>query len=153
MAGTPIKGRDFGLQIESPAGSGTYINVGGLTNVTYTITNESVDATDKYSNGVRELAEGAGVQSHSITADFFPKNAASDDLIRTICHLNQQRSIKLLTGTSTDYAGAFDFSNYDNTGAFNGIEGASISLESAEGFEIAAVDAYELAYAAFVINV
>lgn len=152
MANT--KGRDLLLKIEQPADSGTYIYIGGLTSLSWTIANESVDATDKFSNGVRELVEGAGTQTHSISADFWPKDSVSDDLVWGISHLNQQRRIKIITGGTTDYTGLFDFTSYERSGAYADIEGGALSLENNNGLtEVSPLVSTSLEYGVFVFNV
>lgn len=126
----PVKGRDFLLQIEHPADSGTFVNIGGLTNLSYSITNSSVDETDKYSNGNRELAANAGVASYSLSFDFFYKGAASDAILMSAAHENTQRVFKLITAGEYNYQFTADSVSYERTGAFDGLEGGSVTLES-----------------------
>ena len=129
------KGSAFLLKENS---TGTPATVGGLRSTSMTINNEMIDITSKDSNpfvsgaknNARDLLEGGGVSSMTISASGVFTDSSTENLVRGFALDQQQKAYTLVFGDGSTIAGTFMISSYERAGEFNGEETYSLTLES-----------------------
>ena len=122
-----FKGLDMLWKID--VGGGSFTTVGGQTSTGITIGNEMIDTTDKGSNEWRDLLDGAGQKSVSISASGVLDDAAPIDTIRAALLAGTILDQQLVEGTGT-WEGAFKITSFEITGETNDKQTYSVSLES-----------------------
>lgn len=137
-------GRLVLLAIETGTeGAGTYVSVGGLRDTTITVSNATVDTTSKESAGIRQLLDAKTLNSVSISGSGVFLNGAELKTIRDAALAGDHKNFRVTTaGTSTagvTYTGQFAITSFDETGAHDGEQQYSISLESSGTVTIAAL--------------
>jgi TP901-1 family phage major tail protein len=135
------KGLDVLIEINT-SGS-TFVAVGGMRSSSITLNDESVDITNKGSNGTRTLLAGAGVNSISISGSGVFTNDTAEQLVRTSFQAQQNTSdgssaqtpafknFKFKISSLISYTGAFQITSIEYAGEFNGEATYSMSFESA----------------------
>ena len=136
------KGLDMLLKT---AVSGTLTTVAGLRSTSITMSDESVDITNKSSLGTRELLAGGGVNSISISASGVFTDLPAELAVRTAFDAQKSVAVNGTTpqaGAFTDftflipnlgtYAGEFQITSLEYAGEYNGEVTYSMSFESAE---------------------
>mgnify|MGYP002714498894 CR=1 FL=1 len=129
-------GRDFLLKTGTGAGA---VTVAAMTTTSFSINSEVTEATTKDSpNRARELLEGTGVVSMSVTANGILQGGAAFGALFT----------KVKAGTFDDYtivfnggdtiSGAFQITTLDAAGEMNGAQTYNIALENAGDFNFTA---------------
>jgi TP901-1 family phage major tail protein len=134
------KGLDMLLKIDI---SGTYTTIGGLRSTSISMSDESVDITNKDSFGTRTLLAGGGVNSVAISGSGVFTDAASEVALRT-AYAAQQNTTDGSTGQTAafenfqflvpnlgTYTGAFQITSLEYAGEYNGEVTYSMSFESA----------------------
>jgi TP901-1 family phage major tail protein len=121
------KGRNFLLKQGTAAGGTT---LAGMRTTGLTVNNEQVDITNKDSGGWRTLLEAAGTQSMDITVEGVFTNAAVEHTVRGYAVANSINAFALVFGDGDYIEGNFAISNYQRSGAFNGEETYSLTLQS-----------------------
>lgn len=124
------KGRAFVLKIGDGATVEAFTTVGGMRTTGVTINGESVDVSDKDTAGWRELLEGAGLKSASVSGSGVFKNTASEATVRTAV-LNQTiDNYEIVFESGDKFTGAFLPNKLEYTGEYNGARQYSLNLES-----------------------
>ena len=129
------KGSSFLLKDNS---TGTPATVGGLRSTSMTINGEAVDITTKDSNAfissgndkARDLLQGGGVRSMSITASGVFTDSSTENNIRGFAFDGAIQNYDLIFSDGSKIAGAFLITSYERAGEFNGEETYSLTLES-----------------------
>lgn len=121
------KGRSFLLKQGTAAGGTT---LAGMRTTGLTINNEQVDITNKDSAGWRTLLEAAGTQSMDISVEGVFTNAAVEHTVRGYALANSINAFALVFGDADYIEGTWAISNYQRSGAFNGEETYSMTLQS-----------------------
>ena len=129
------KGSSFLLKDNS---TGTPATVGGLRSTSMTINGEAVDITTKDSNAfissgndkARDLLQGGGVRSMSITASGVFTDSSTDNNIRGFAFDGAIQNYDLIFSDGSKISGAFLITSYERAGEFNGEETYSLTLES-----------------------
>jgi TP901-1 family phage major tail protein len=129
------KGSSFLLKENS---TGTPATVGGLRSTSMTINGEAVDITTKDSNAfissgndkARDLLQGGGVRSMSITASGVFTDSSTENLVRGFAFDGAIQNYDLIFSDGSKIAGAFLITSYERAGEFNGEETYSLTLES-----------------------
>ena len=129
------KGSSFLLKENS---TGTPATVGGLRSTSMTINGEAVDITTKDSNAfissgndkARDLLQGGGVRSMSISASGVFTDSSTENLVRGFAFDGAIQNYDLVFSDGSKIAGAFLITSYERAGEFNGEETYSITLES-----------------------
>ena len=127
------KGREVLVQVELPAGSGTYTSLGGTRTKSVKINNESFDASDADSAGIRELLEGAGVNSLQVTCSGLFADDEAVDTVREAAENNEHLNFKVIFPGATysrEYEGKFMPSSFEEGGEYNGGVTFSVTLDS-----------------------
>ena len=129
------KGSSFLLKDNS---TGTPATIGGLRSTSMTINGEAVDITTKDSNAfitsgndkARDLLQGGGVRSMSITASGVFTDSSTENLLRGFAFDGAIQNYDLVFSDGSKIAGAFLITSYERAGEFNGEETYSVTLES-----------------------
>jgi len=128
---TAKPGRDFLLKVSDQTSPTNFVTVGGLRNVQLTINNNPVDITNAASNGFREYLPDGGVQSFSFSGDgiFDSETTGANSLFDAA----QNRTViegQISSGHGDSFTGFFVVTSFQRSGAFDGAETFSVSLES-----------------------
>jgi TP901-1 family phage major tail protein len=129
------KGSSFLLKDNS---TGTPATVGGLRSTSMTINGETVDITTKDSNAfissgndkARDLLQGGGVRSMSISASGVFTDSSTENLVRGFAFDGAIQNYDLIFSDGSKISGAFLITSYERAGEFNGEETYSLTLES-----------------------
>lgn len=124
-------GYDFLLKVGDGATSETFTEVAACRATSITINNQTVDITTKGSSHFRNLLSGAGHTSVSITANGIYTDAATDTTLETASLARTSKNYQVVSGGGITFAGAFIITSYGRSGAYDGAEDFSITLESA----------------------
>ena len=81
-------------------------------------------------NGARDLLEGGGVSSMTMSASGVFTDSSTENLVRGFALDQQQKAYTLVFGDGSTIAGTFMISSYERAGEFNGEETYSLTLES-----------------------
>ena len=122
------KGRLMLLKLGAAGAGGT---VAGLRATTLRINNELVDVTNKDSAGWRNLLEGAGTQSVSITCNGVTSDGATYETLKGYAIANTHNTMQLLNPDSDAAEGSFMITSLEEAGEHNGAVLFTITLESA----------------------
>ena len=129
------KGSSFLLKDNS---TGTPATIGGLRSTSMTINGEAVDITSKDSNAfissgndkARDLLQGGGVRSMSITASGVFTDSSTENILRGFAFDGAIQNYDLVFSDGSKISGAFLVTSYERAGEFNGEETYSVTLES-----------------------
>ena len=129
------KGSSFLLKENS---TGTPATVGGLRSTSMTINGEAVDITTKDSNAfitsgndkARDLLQGGGVRSMSISASGVFTDSSTENILRGFAFDGAIQNYDLVFSDGSKISGAFLITSYERAGEFNGEETYSLTLES-----------------------
>ena len=124
--------------------SGSQTTIGGMRSTSITLNDESVDITNKDSNGTRTLLAGAGVNSVSISGSGVFTDDAGEVAVRAAFQAQQNTT----NGTNAQtpafetfeftiphlgtYTGKFQITSLEYAGEYNGEATYSMSFESAD---------------------
>ena len=129
------KGSNFLLKENS---TGTPATVGGMRSTSMSINGEMVDITTKDSNAfvssgndkARDILQGGGIRSMSISASGVFTDSSTENLVRGFAFDGAIQNYDLIFGDGSKVAGAFLITSYERAGEYNGEETFSVSLES-----------------------
>lgn len=121
------KGRTM---IVSAGTSGSNTDIAGFQAHTMTLNNETVDVTNKGSSGYRELLEGAGTQTLSISGNGVFLDSASEETLRSNAFSDSIDAYTLEFPNGDTLECNFQISNYERSGEHNGAENFSCTFES-----------------------
>ena len=121
------KGSSFLLKDNS---TGTPATIGGLRSTSMTINGEAVDITTKDSNAfissgndkARDLLQGGGVRSMSITASGVFTDSSTENILRGFAFDGAIQNYDLIFSDGSKISGAFLITSYERAGEFNGEE-------------------------------
>ena len=125
-------GKNFLLKVEDSAGAGTYTTLGGLQTTTLTMAAEAIDSTTHGSNQNKEVLDGAGIKSMSISGSGLYESGATLTNVETAAldqTLTRFQVIDSSSGGRT-YTGLFKITSVERGGGYNDAQAFSISLES-----------------------
>lgn len=135
MAG-PKKGLLFLLKAGDGEQAETFTTVAGLRSTGLTINGETVDVTDKDAAGLRQLLDGGGVTSFSVTGAGVFKDDASQTLLESRAIVKSLDNYQVVFDGGRTYEGAFQVTTVDYAGEYNGEHTYSITLESHDDLTI-----------------
>lgn len=127
-----FKGLDFILEVNT----GTLLvpvwtKICGLTQTGLTINAESVDVTDNCSDGWREMLEGAGIRSVSISASGNATDNAGQLFMTQAILDDEFIQARIKRGHGDQFAGMWHIPSNGFSAAHNGAETYEVTLESA----------------------
>jgi TP901-1 family phage major tail protein len=124
-------GKDLLLKCDT-SGAGSFATVAGLRARRIALNQASVDVTDAESAGRwRELLQGAGTRSASISGSGLFKDAASDESVRGLFFDGVIRPWQVVVPDFGTIAGPFQITGLDYAGTHDGEVTYEIALESA----------------------
>ncbi len=125
------KGRDLLLKADS-TGAGVFVTVAGLRNRSLSLNARPVDITNADSvNGWREVLEGAGVKSASLSGTGVFRDDAADETVRGLFFNGTIRNWQLIVPSFGIVQGAFQVTALEYAGEYDGEVTYSLALESA----------------------
>lgn len=125
------KGKDLLVKLDA-SGTGSFVTVAGLRSRALAFNARSVDVTNADSSGRwRELLEGAGVRSASITGRGIFRDQASDASVRQIFFDGAIRAWQVVIPDFGTVAGPFQITALEFAGEHDGEMTFDLSLESA----------------------
>ena len=118
--------------------TGTPATVGGMRSTSMSINGEMVDITTKDSNAfvssgndkARDILQGGGIRSMSISASGVFTDSSTENLVRGFAFDGAIQNYDLIFGDGSKVAGAFLITSYERAGEYNGEETYSLTLES-----------------------
>lgn len=122
------KGRLHLLKLGASGAGGTFA---GLRNLSVTVNNEPVDITTKDSAGWRNLLEGAGTQSVTISGDGVVSDSATYETVQGYAQSNSHNTFQVITPDNDTIEGSFMITNFQEASSYNNEVNFSITLESA----------------------
>ncbi len=132
------KGKLFLLKAGDGEATETFTTVAGLRSTGLTINGESVDVTDKDSSGNRELLDGGGITSMSISGSGVFKDDTSQVGVEAKCVAKSLDNYQIVFDGGRSYEGAFQVTSVEYAGEYNGEHTYSLSLESSGSVTITA---------------
>lgn len=135
------KGLDMLIKVSDDGTSGGTLNtVGGIRSTSFSLGAEQVDTTTADStNRFRELLEGAGVRSVSVSGSGVFKDDAVDEDLRGHFVAGTHAYIQLTIPNFYTIAGEFHIGSLEYSGDHDGEVAFSISLESSGDMTFAAI--------------
>lgn len=124
------KGLAMVLKVGDGASSESFTTVAGMRTTTIRINNELVDVTDKDSANARELLAAAGVQSMQIQCQGVFKDQASEATVRGNAEDMTIDNYQVVFADGDMYSGAWQISDLEYVGEYNGARQYSLTLES-----------------------
>lgn len=125
------KGKDLLLKVDE-TGAGAFGSIAGLRSHRLAFNAQTVDVTNAESQGAwRELLEGAGVRSASISGSGIFKDAAADETVRSYFFAGTIRDWQIVIPDFGTVEGPFQVSNLEYAGQYDGELAYEIALESA----------------------
>ena len=125
------KGRDLLLKADS-TGAGIFVTVAGLRNRSLSLNARPVDITNADSvNGWREILEGGGVKSASLSGTGVFRDDAADETVRGYFFNGSIRNWQLIVPGFGIIQGAFQITALEYAGEYDGEVTYSLALESA----------------------
>ena len=126
------KGRDLLLRADTPAVPGTFETIGGMRSKSLTINEETVDTSDSDSaNQWRELLEGGGIKSMSVSGSGVFKDSAAEQQVLTWKMAGTHPDMEIVVPDLGTFAGSFAIPTLEYSGEYNGEVQFSMSFESA----------------------
>ncbi|MFQ5535170.1 MAG: phage major tail protein, TP901-1 family [Sphingomonadales bacterium] len=107
-----------------------FTTVAGLRSTSFTINGETVDVTTKDSAGWRELLDGAGVTSMSISGSGVFQDNSNVATLRAAAISRSLNNYEIVFESGDKYTGSFQVGSVEQGGEHNGEVTYSVSLES-----------------------
>ena len=120
-------GRNFLLKVGV---GGSPVTVAGMRTTSLSVNGDTVDTTNKDSNGVRELLAGAGVSSMSISASGILSASAQATTFITAVLARTIDAYTLLFDNDDKIEGNWQCVSFDASGEYNGEQTYSLQLQS-----------------------
>lgn len=124
-------GKSFLLQIGDGGGSEVFTTIGGLRSKSLSIAAEGIEKTNHGSSQWKELIEGAGIRSMSVSGSGVFTDSATESQMLTDMLAQTLRNFKLIDEETGDYfLGKFKITSMELASEYNAEKNWSISLES-----------------------
>jgi TP901-1 family phage major tail protein len=124
-------GKDMLLKLDE-TGSGSFITVAGIRSRQLAFNAQSIDTTDSQSAGQwRELLQGGGVKTASLSGSGIFKDAQSDARIRELFFAGQVRDWQVVIPDFGTIEGKFQITALEFAANHNGEVTFDVALESA----------------------
>jgi TP901-1 family phage major tail protein len=128
---TAQKGSLVLLKVGNGGGPEVFTTVGGLRTTSFTHNNQTIDTTNKDSGAWRQLLDGAGTRSITISGSGVFTDVASEEMVRGYAMNNQIKNFQMTFGNGDVLAGSFQITSYQRAGNYNNEETYAITLASA----------------------
>jgi len=129
---TSHSGRDFNIKAADPDVSpSVYATIGGVRTSEMTINNNSVDITNVSSEGFQEWDPDGGIQSITFNIDgIYDSGTQGAQNLYKAAHTRVLVEINVVSGHGDSIFAAAAVENYQRTGAHDGVEMFSCTLNS-----------------------
>ncbi len=124
------KGRLLKIQRDS-TGAGAYVDIGYMRSKSYTVNNESVDVSNETDGVWRQLLEGAGNQSVSVSGSGVWTDSTQEAFMRLAAFNNTFELIQIIDDHGDKITGSFQITSFGNSAEHNAETSSDITLESA----------------------
>jgi len=125
------KGSDVLIKVDS-TGAGVFVTIGGMRSKSISFNAETVDVSDSDSvNKWRELLEGAGLKSATITGSGVFKDSAGEEDVRGYFFTQAIEEYQFIVPDFGTVEGLFQVTSLDYAGEHNGEATFSMTFESA----------------------
>ena len=136
---TAQKGKDLLIKVDID-GLGNFVTMAGLRATRLTFNAETVDVTNiESTDGWRELLEGAGVRSASVTGSGVFRDQASDERARAIFFNSELPDFQIAIPDFGVIEGPFQLTSIEYAGSYDGEAVFEMSLASAGALTFTAV--------------
>jgi TP901-1 family phage major tail protein len=129
------KGRTLLLKLGT---GGSAVTVAAMRSTRFAVNGETVEVTNKESNGLRTLLDGAGTAKLSISASGLLSGSAqaTDFITRTLSRTLDSYRLEFDNGDVIE--GSFQCTSFEATGDYNGEQTYSLQLESSGTLTVSA---------------
>lgn len=124
------KGSAFLLKISDGGATPVFTTLAGLRTTGLTINAESVNITNKGSNGWRDFLGGAGIRSVSLSGSGVFTNSAAETRLRTLALSAFVEEYEAVFESAEKMKGKFLVTRLDYAGDYNGERTYAVTLES-----------------------
>lgn len=124
------KGRSFLLKVSDNASPPSFVTLAGLRETDFSINGDTVDITDKDSNGFRELLDGGGTKSLSVSGSGVFDDDAQADELRRRADGGDLAEYQLTFGNSDVLTLTGQVTSFSRAGAHDGEETFDVTIES-----------------------
>ncbi len=125
------KGRNILIKVGNDDGPPeTFDTLGGVRSRTMTINNEVVDITDSDSAGMREILDGGGIQSMSISGSGVFKDDTAVNTLEGYARANGLQTYQFVAAGLGTYEADFLCASFEYAGEHNGEASYACSFES-----------------------
>lgn len=124
-------GRGLLIKISDGGNPKTYLTVGGIRPTNFTVNNESVDVTNKDSNGFREFLQGAGIRSIAVSGGGIYDNGPGINKLEEAARLNTFADCQIVFPNGDSVAGNFHVASFGYAGRHDDEQSWEVTLESA----------------------
>ncbi len=124
------KGRLLKVQRDS-TGVGGWVDIGHMRSKSYTVANETVDISNETDGVWRQLLEGAGNQSVSVSGSGVWTKGTHEVAMRLAAFNNTHEILRIIDDHGDYITGSFAISSFGNSAEHNAEQAYEISLESA----------------------
>ena len=128
-----LAGRNFKLKMLVSA---QYKFAAGCRTLSFSVTNEEVDNTDKLSNGIKESVS-FGIQNISISCEGVMKDGLAINEMKELSTSNQFKEFQIVSDSGETISGDFQVSSFERKGQHNDAEMYSFTLTSTGGVTVA----------------
>jgi TP901-1 family phage major tail protein len=126
-------GKDFIVQRGNADGPPeTFTTVAHMRSTSMSINNEMVDVTTKTDVPWRQILDGCGIQSMSISLSGIFSDDVSHDNVQADAMAAAIKNYKLVSGRGDEFLGPFKVTSFERTGEYNDSEQFSMTLESSD---------------------
>jgi TP901-1 family phage major tail protein len=126
-----FKGKDLLVQLRVSTGPDVFTTCAGMRSTGLTINAEAVDVTDKGDTPWRQLLDGCGINSMSLSlSGVFTDSSVLETMLQD-CMTGTIKTFKLISGLGDVFVGTFKITSLERNGEYNGAEQYSMTLESA----------------------
>lgn len=122
-------GNNLLLKLETPAGSGNFVAIGGAVEDTVTWNAEAVDTSDKSTNRWRELTS-AGALTASINTTGFINDDTTFELMHDASKTDSILLYRFEWSDAVIMEGRFHIDSFEGSGAYNAVQGFTATFAS-----------------------
>jgi TP901-1 family phage major tail protein len=124
-------GKDYLLKIEDSNTPGTFTTIGGLRSIKLSAKADGIEKTNIGSAQWKELLDGAGIVSMSLSGSGVFTDSATEAQFQTDFLAQTLRKFRVLNNDNSHYwEGTFKITGMEKSSEYNGVIQWSISLES-----------------------
>lgn len=125
------KGKLVLIKVGDGATSEAFTTIAAARTTSMTLNNQEVDITTKDTTQFRELLEGAGISSMSMSISGIFKDGASEETLRSNAFADSIDNYQFELANGDVYEGPFQITSYERAGGYDDAETYSATFASA----------------------